>query len=96
MTDLKLTRIETGLPGAEPGSDWSVRCNGRIIARVFLIEAGPQAGQWTWAGLWSPCEVGTAAGLDDALAAIKARVTPEKLTTLALEPPLWTRGQVRT
>ena len=94
MSDLKLTRVETGLPGAEPGSDWSVRCGGRLIARVFLIDAGPQAGQWTWACLWSPCEVGTAASLAAALAQIKCRVTPAKLATLALEPPPWTRGRV--
>ena len=92
MSDLQLTRVETGLPGAGPETDWSIRCNGRLIARTFLIDAGPQTGKWKWSGMWSPSEVGNADSLEDALEEIKARVTAEKLETLALGPAEWRRG----
>lgn len=91
MSDLQLTRVETGLPGSEPETDWSIRCNGQLIARTFLIDAGPQTGKWKWSCLWTPSEVGNADSLEAALDEIKARVTVEKLKTLALGPPEWRR-----
>lgn len=92
MSDLQLTRVETGLPGAEPETDWSIRCDGRLIARTFLIDAGPQTGRWKWSCLWTPSEVGNADSRDEALEEIKARVTEDKLKLLALDPPEWRRG----
>ena len=90
MTDLKLTRVETGMPGAAPETDWSVRCDGRLIARSILIDAGPQTGRWKWSGMCLPTDVGHADNLDEALTHFKASATFEKLETPALEPPEWT------
>ena len=77
-----LTHRPTDLPGADPQLDRSIHCDGVPIARAFQIEGGQNHGRWKWAGRWSPAEYGIVESLDEALAAIKAAVTAEKLKAL--------------
>lgn len=77
------THRATGLPGGEPETDRSVLHNGRVIGRVVQIEGGTNAGQWNWSCLWVGDDTrGRVATLDEALDAIKSRVTPAALAQL--------------
>lgn len=85
LTNFNLTHRPTRLPGADPATDREVLCNGRTIARVLLTEQGEKAGTWSWNAMWvSDDNRGDAPSLDEALAEVKRRVTPE---TLAALPP---------
>ena len=71
------------LPGADPEADRIVLCDGVLVGRVFLIEAGQQGGLWRWSCLWVGTDTnGTAETLAEGLEAIKSRVTVEALADL--------------
>ena len=79
---MKFSHRATGLPGGKPAEDRVVLVDGREVARVMRIDAGPQAGLWRWSSYWSPAEQGVIASLEEGLQAVKRSVTAEKIATI--------------
>ena len=70
----------TDLPGAEPDRDRAVLCDGLILGCVSEIEGGQQGGLWGWSGYWIRADNRVVAeSLEDALAEIEKRATPEAI-----------------
>lgn len=80
---MKFSHRPTGLPGGDRETDREVLCDGLPVARVRCVEQGQQAGLWQWSAYWvSDDNRGIEAALDEALEAVKQRVTPETLEAL--------------
>ena len=83
MTAFKFSHRPCQLPGADPEADRIVLCDGILVGRVAMIEAGQQGGLWRWSCLRIGTDRrGTASTLDEGLKAIKSRVTVEALQNL--------------
>lgn len=77
------------LPGAPPEHDREVFCNGKMIGRVHMLEAGSQVGVWQWSCLWPDDDNrGNASSLEEGLQEIKRRTTPQTLSALPPGSPV--------